>query len=96
LEAGFSNELGRTSGREEANIVLDQAFGEVEKTRFVVDGQDCCTLVRRSSDGKWEREGDGTDQSFRVPWYFDAQRSQGEGTGGSLVKRALACALRGG
>lgn len=40
-EASLSDQFGCASGCQEANILLDQAFGEVEQSGLVVDGEYC-------------------------------------------------------
>lgn len=39
-EVGLTDHLGGTARCEQADIVLDEALGQVEQARLVVDGQD--------------------------------------------------------
>ncbi|TLD22845.1 hypothetical protein PspLS_07561 [Pyricularia sp. CBS 133598] len=49
-EAGFPDHLGGTSRRKDANIVLDEAFSQIQESCLVVDGDDGNPLRRRHLD----------------------------------------------
>ena len=43
--SGLSDHLSSSARCKKADILLNQALGQVEKTGLVVDGDNCCGLV---------------------------------------------------
>jgi hypothetical protein len=41
-EPSFTDHSGRTTRREQADIVLDQTLGQVQKASLVIDGENSC------------------------------------------------------
>ena len=70
-ESRLPNQPGSTTGREQTNIVLDQALRQVKQSSLVVDGEDRCSerqdelvspkiLVIQFLARKWQQCGEGT------------------------------------